>query len=93
MSVPARRAPLVTPVLTSGPVAQIYGLRYMGTLYGVVFFSHQIGAFPGAWLGGRLYDAYGSYSTVWRLGVAISLFSALAHLPVRERPMRLTPAE
>ncbi len=80
---------LATVPLTSGLVAHIYGLRYMGTLYGIVFLSHQLGGFLGVWLGGRLYDAYGSYTTVWWVGVAICVFSAVVHLPVRERPLSL----
>ncbi|AKS44685.1 Predicted arabinose efflux permease, MFS family [Octadecabacter temperatus] len=75
---------LATVPLTSGLVAHIYGLRYMGTLYGIVFFSHQLGSFLGVWLGGRLYDAYGSYTTVWWVGVGIGAFSAIIHLPIRE---------
>jgi MFS family permease len=75
---------LATVPLTSGLVAHIYGLRYMGTLYGIVFFSHQLGSFLGVWLGGRLYDAYGSYTTVWWVGVAVGAFSAIVHLPIRE---------
>ncbi|TPE48829.1 MFS transporter [Amaricoccus solimangrovi] len=80
---------LATVPLTSGLVAQIWGLRYMGTLYGIVFLSHQIGAFLGVWLGGRLYDAYGSYTAVWWIGVGVGAFSALVHLPIRERPAAL----
>lgn len=76
---------LATVPLTSGLVAHIYGLRYMGTLYGIVFFSHQLGSFLGVWLGGRMYDAYGSYTAVWWIGVAIGAFSAVVHLPIRER--------
>jgi MFS family permease len=75
---------LATVPLTSGLVAHLYGVRYMGTLYGIVFLSHQIGAFLGVWLGGRLYDAYGSYTLVWWIGIAIGAFSALIHLPIRE---------
>ncbi|MFT3690593.1 MFS transporter [Paenirhodobacter sp.] len=78
---------LATVPLTSGLVAYIYGLRYMGTLYGFVFLSHQIGAFLGVWLGGRLYDLYGNYTAVWWVGVAVGAFSAIIHLPVRERPL------
>ena len=78
---------LATVPLTSGLVAHIYGLRYMGTLYGIVFFSHQLGSFLGVWLGGRMYDAYGSYSQVWWLGIAIGAFSAVVHLPIREKPL------
>ncbi|WP_299746367.1 MFS transporter [uncultured Tateyamaria sp.] len=78
---------LATVPLTSGLVAHIYGLRYMGTLYGIVFLSHQLGSFLGVWLGGRLYDLYGSYEQVWWIGVAIGAFSAVVHLPIRERPL------
>ncbi|MFC2966930.1 MFS transporter [Acidimangrovimonas pyrenivorans] len=80
---------LATVPLTSGLVAHIYGLRYMGTLYGFVFLSHQIGSFFGVWLGGAMYDLYGSYTGVWWVGVGIGAFSALVHLPVRETPMEL----
>jgi len=84
---------LATIPLTSGLVAHIYGLRYMGTLYGIVFFSHQLGSFLGVWLGGRMYDLYGSYEQVWWIGVAIGAFSAIVHLPIRERPIaQVVPA-
>ncbi|MGA9436104.1 MAG: MFS transporter [Roseobacter sp.] len=76
---------LATVPLTSGLVAHIYGLRYMGTLYGIVFLSHQIGGFIGIWLGGRLYDVYGDYTLVWWIGLAVGAFSAIVHLPIRER--------
>ncbi|HAV09222.1 MAG TPA: MFS transporter [Rhodobacteraceae bacterium] len=76
---------LATVPLTSGLIAHLYGLRYMGTLYGIVFFSHQLGSFLGVWLGGRMYDAYGSYTAVWWVGVAVGAFSAIVHLPVKER--------
>ncbi|CAD0186719.1 oxalate/formate antiporter family transporter [Ruegeria sp. THAF57] len=75
---------LATVPLTSGLVAHLYGLRYMGTLYGIIFFSHQLGSFLGIWLGGRLYDQYGDYTLVWWIGVAIGAFSAIVHLPIRE---------
>lgn len=77
---------LATVPLTSGLVAHLYGLRYMGTLYGIVFFSHQLGSFMGVWLGGTLYDMYGSYTAVWWVGVAVGAFSAIVHLPIRETP-------
>lgn len=83
---------LATVPLTSGLVAYIYGLRYMGTLYGFVFLSHQLGSFLGVWLGGRLYDSYGDYTIVWWVGVGVGAFSALIHLPVRELPAVLRPA-
>ncbi|NHQ73299.1 MFS transporter [Roseovarius gahaiensis] len=76
---------LATVPLTSGLIAHIYGLRYMGTLYGIVFFSHQVGSFMGVWLGGRLYDVYGDYTLVWWVGVGVGAFSALVHLPVKEK--------
>jgi predicted MFS family arabinose efflux permease len=78
---------LATVPLTSGLVAYIYGLRYMGTLYGIVFFSHQLGGFLGVWLGGKLYDLYGDYTAVWWVGVGVGLLSAIVHLPVKERPL------
>lgn len=83
---------LATVPLTSGLVAHLYGLRYMGTLYGIIFFSHQMGSFLGVWLGGRLYDVYGTYTMVWWVGVAIGAFSAIVHLPVRERVVGAQPA-
>lgn len=81
---------LATVPLTSGLVAHIYGLRYMATLYGIVFFSHQMGSFVGVYLGGVLYDVYGSYTIVWWIGIAVGVFSSLIHLPVREES-RLPP--
>ena len=78
---------LATVPLTSGLVAHIYGLRYMGTLYGIIFLSHQLGGFMGVWLGGRMYDLTGSYTMVWWIGVGVGAFSAIVHLPVRERPL------
>ena len=76
---------LATVPLTSGLIAHIYGLRYMGTLYGIVFFSHQLGSFAGVWLGGKMYDVYGDYTMVWWVGVGVGTFSALIHLPVNEK--------
>jgi len=81
---------LATVPLTSGLVAHLYGLRYMGTLYGIVFLSHQLGSFLGVWLGGRLYDLYGNYELVWWVGVGVGAFSAIIHLPIKEK--RATPA-
>ena len=76
---------LATVPLTSGLIAHIYGLRYMGTLYGLVFLSHQLGSFLGVWMGGKLYDATGDYTLVWWIGVGVSAFSALIHLPIKEK--------
>ena len=78
---------LATVPLTSGIVAHIYGLQYMGTLYGIVFFSHQVGSFVGVWLGGIFYDIYGNYDIVWWVGIGVGLFSAIIHLPVKEIPL------
>jgi len=83
---------LATVPLTSGLVAQIYGLRYMGTLYGIVFLSHQLGSFLGVWMGGKFYDLYGSYEAVWWVGVGVGAFSAIVHLPVREARVRMQAA-
>jgi len=78
---------------TYGLVATMFGPRYMATLTGLVFLSHQIGSFLGVWLGGRLYDETGSYDVVWWLSVALGVFAAIVHLPIREAPVaRLAPA-
>ena len=69
---------------TNAIVAQIFGVQYMSMLGGFVFLSHQLGSFAGVWLGGRLYDATGSYAVVWWLAVALSVLAMLANLPVRE---------
>ena len=76
---------LATVPLTSGLIAHIYGLRYMGTLYGLVFFSHQIGSVLGVWMGGKLYDATGDYTLVWWIGIGVSIFSTLIHIPIKEQ--------
>lgn len=77
---------LSTVAPTSGLVAVMFGPKYMATLMGIVFFSHQVGAFLGVWLGGRLYDQTGSYDVVWWLGVALGIFAAVVHWPIQERP-------
>lgn len=83
---------LATVPLTSGLVAHIYGLRYMGTLYGFVFLSHQIGGFLGVWLGGKMYDLNGDYTLVWWIGVGVGALSAILHLPIREQPLQAKTA-
>ena len=87
---------LSTVPLTTGIVAQIFGVRYLSMLGGFVFLSHQIGSFMGAWLGGKLYDATGSYMLMWWISVALGVFAALINLPVREsaiqRPTALAAA-
>jgi MFS family permease len=76
---------LSTVPLTMGLITVMFGTRYMATLYGFVFLSHQIGSFFGVWLGGKLYDVFGSYDPVWWMGVGLGLFAALVHLPIREK--------
>ena len=83
---------LATVPLTSGLVAHLYGLRYMGTLYGLVFFSHQLGSFVGVWLGGEFFDQFGSYTAVWWVGVGTGLLSTLVHIPINERKAAPMPA-
>ena len=75
---------LSTVPLTSGLVALMFGTRHVGMLFGFVFLSHQIGAFIGVWLGGVIYDATGGYELMWWLSVALGLFAAAVHLPIRE---------
>ncbi len=69
---------------TNAVIAQIFGVQYMSMLGGFVFFSHQVGSFLGAWLGGWMYGVFGSYNVVWGLAVALGAFAALINLPVRE---------
>ena len=72
---------------TNGIVAQIFGTKYLSTLFGIVFFSHQIGAFAGSFLGGYFYDLYGSYDYAWYIAIALSIFATLVHLPIDEKPI------
>lgn len=78
---------LATVPLTSGTVAQIFGPRYLSTLYGIVFFSHQIGSFLGVWLGGRIYDATGMYTPVWVIAIILGVLACIVHLPIVDRPV------
>ncbi len=78
---------LSTVPLTTGIVAQIFGLRFMATLFGIVFFSHQVGSFLGVWLGGLLYDRTGSYDAMWWAGVGFGIFAAIVHLPINDTPL------
>jgi predicted MFS family arabinose efflux permease len=75
---------LSTVAPTNSLVAGMFGTRYLGMLGGVVFFSHQVGSFLGVWLGGYLFDLYGTYNPVWWLGVALGIFAAIVHWPIKE---------
>jgi MFS family permease len=82
---------LATVPLTSGIVAQVFGTRHFSMLFGVVFMSHQIGGFTGAWLGGVIYDVTNSYDLMWAVSVALGLAAAALHWPISDRPVqRLT---
>ena len=76
---------LSTVPLTAGLVTLFFGPRYMGMLYGIAFFSHQVGSFVGVWLGGVVYDQTGAYDLVWYLGILLGLASAAIHIPINER--------
>ena len=78
---------LSTVPATSGIVAHLFGTKYLGLLYGLVFLSHQIGSFFGAYLGGLFHDIYGSYDYAWYLAIALSIFAAIIHLPIKEEPV------
>ncbi len=78
---------LSTVPATSGIVAHIFGTKFLGLLYGIVFLSHQIGSFFGAYLGGLFHDLYGSYDYAWYLAIALSVFAAIIHLPIIEKPV------
>lgn len=79
---------LATIPATNGIVAQIFGTKHISMLFGLVFLSHQIGAFFGAYLGGYFFDQFGSYDYAWYLSIALSLFATLMHLPIDERPLQ-----
>ena len=78
---------LATIPPTNGIVAQIFGTKYLGTLFGIVFFSHQVGSFLGAYLGGYFFDTYGTYDYAWYLSILLSIFAGFVHLPIDERPV------
>jgi MFS family permease len=78
---------LGTVPLTNGLVAQIFGVRFVSMLFGIVFLSHQIGSFTGVWLGGYLFDATGSYDLVWIGSIALGVIAAILNLPIDERPV------
>jgi len=79
---------LSTVPLTSGIITVVFGPYYMSMLYGIAFFSHQIGSFLGSWLGGRLFDIYGSYEIMWWFSVALGFIAALMHMPIKEKAVQ-----
>ena len=86
---------LSTVPLTSGLVAAMFGPRYLSSLFGIVFLSHQVGAFLGVWLGGRVYDDSGGYGPIWAIAVALGVIAALIHLPIAtgdDRSPTMVPA-
>jgi len=81
---------LATIPPTNGIVAQIFGTKYLATLFGIVFFSHQVGSFLGAYLGGYFFDTYESYDYAWYLSIILSVFAGFVHLPIDEKPVLRT---
>jgi predicted MFS family arabinose efflux permease len=80
---------LGTVPLTSGLVRHIFGAKYMSTLYGLVFFTHQVGSFLGAYAGGLIYDYYGTYEPIWYSTVVMAVIAGLLHLPINDKPVEL----
>ena len=83
---------LATVPPTVGLVAKLHGMRFMATLFGMVMLSHQIGGFLGAWLGGKLFEATGSYDWMWFIDIVLAIGAALIHLPIKEAPRATVPA-
>ncbi len=79
---------LGTVPLTSGIVGRIFGIRYLSMLYGIVFLSHQVGSFFGAWLAGPIFDTTGSYNIAWGIAIALGIFAGLVHLPIADAPVK-----
>ena len=77
--------------LTSGLVGQIFGVRYLATLFGIVFMSHQFGSFSAVWLGGYVFDKTGSYELIWQISIGLGIAAALFHLPIAERTLARAP--
>lgn len=84
---------LSTVPLTTGLIAHTQGLRFLSTLAGFIFFSHQTGSFLGAWLGGRIFDLYQDYTPIWWAAIAFGLMATFLHLPIIEKPGKLAREE
>ena len=84
---------LSTVPLTSGIVAQVFGPRYMATLFSIVFLSHQLGAFTGVWLGGLFYDQTGTYESAWWLAIVLGIGATLIHWPINDKPIERVAAQ
>jgi predicted MFS family arabinose efflux permease len=78
---------LGTVPVTSGLIAQVFGVKYLATLTGIAFLFHQVGSFAGVWIGGHLFDATGSYQLMWILTIAMGVLAALINLPIKDRPI------
>ena len=83
---------LGTIPLTSGLIITFFGPRYLATLYGFVFLSHQVGSFMGAWLGGKLYDSLGDYNVMWTINLVAGAVAFILHMAIREKPIPMKPA-
>ena len=79
---------LATVPLTNGLVSQIFGIRYLATLTGIVFASHQLGSFTSIWIGGWVFDQTGSYDLVWQIAIGLGILAAIIHLPIDENPSK-----
>jgi predicted MFS family arabinose efflux permease len=79
---------LSTVPLTNGAIASIFGVKNISMLGGFVFLAHQVGAFLGGWLGGRMYDFLGSYDSVWIISIGLGLLAAMINYPIKEVPIK-----
>ena len=79
---------LGTVPLTNGLVSQVFGVKYITTLFGFVFFGHQLGAFFGVWLGGYMFDATKSYDLIWFIGIVLGVIAAALHFPINDQEVQ-----
>ena len=78
---------LSTVPLTNGLVGQIFGIKYLATLGGIVFASHQVGSFVSVWIGGWLFDLTQSYMVIWQVAIVLGIIAAVLHLPIKDKPV------